>query len=80
MREFGGEEDEVVVVAHQRVGDEAELEALEQEREAVEKGAAVVVAQEELSEIASVGAEVVEALDETTRRPRHASENRRASE
>jgi hypothetical protein len=52
--QIGGEEDEVVVVAEQRVCDEPELEAVEHEREASEERTPVVVAQEELPEVASV--------------------------
>src|SRR6266540_1911173 len=48
----GSEEDEVVVRAHQDVGDEAELEALEQELEPLEEGRALAVAQEEVARVA----------------------------
>jgi len=68
-----GEEDEVVVVAHQRVGDEWQLELFEDVRKPLEEGGAVVVGQEEVTDVAPVRSEVVEPFGETTRRTRHSS-------
>ena len=61
---IGGKENEVVVVAHERVGDQRELAALENDGEATEEADAVVVVHEEVAPVARVRGEVVEAVHE----------------
>src|SRR6266550_3221691 len=64
---------EVVVVAHQGVGDQAQLEALKDQRETDEEGLALGVAREQVAPVTRVRSEVVDPLEEGARWPWHAS-------
>jgi hypothetical protein len=66
-------EHEVVMVAEERIGDQPQIEALDDKRQSVEKGRPVIGDQEQVARVASMRGKVVDPFDEGARLTRHAS-------
>jgi hypothetical protein len=71
-----GSKDGVVVVAEERIIDQPQLEPFEYHRESIEKVDAIAGLEEKVAIVASVRADVVEALGEGARSAWHAVQTR----